>query len=175
MLRIRRATEADAEALAALLADYLSEGYPGHTGSSAAALRRDVLSDSPRQDVLLAENAAAVIGFIAANPVYDMHWAVAGAQIADLYVQPKQRGVGVALALLAQLAADVRDQGGAFLRGGAYERESTRRFYGRIAIVAPSGDTHLSGRAFRHLADSAGLPIRDIVNRFPRPEWNLER
>ena len=173
-MRIRRAMLQDAESLAALLAAYLVESYEGHVGSTPDQLRRDVLSDHPLQRVLVAEDAEHPIGFVAWNGVYDMHWAVGGAQIADLYVAPTHRGFGVAFSLLAQLAAEVRAEGGAFLRGGAYDRGSTRRLYGRIAVLAPSGDTHLSGRAFRHFADLAGLPVRDMLANLPPLAWNLE-
>lgn len=103
-----------------------------------------------------------------------MHWAVGGAQIADLFVVHSHRGVGVALALLAHAAAAVRSDGGAFLRGGAYDRESTRRAYGRVAVVSPSGETHLSGRAFRGLTDLADLPVRDMLRALPPMAWNFE-
>jgi hypothetical protein len=45
-VKIRLATLADAGALAGLLADQLHESYPGHIGSTAAELRRDVLGPS---------------------------------------------------------------------------------------------------------------------------------
>lgn len=177
-MQIRRAVGADAERLAALLAAYLREGYPGHVGATPAELRRDVLgahlSRHPRQQVLLAERGAEAAGFVAWDVVYDMHWAMAGAQVADLYVAPSARGVGVALVLVAQLCAEVRAAGGSFVRGGAYDRASTRRFYGRLAVVAPSGETHLGGRAFRSLADLAGLPTRRILAALPPVAWNFE-
>ncbi|MDQ6829703.1 MAG: GNAT family N-acetyltransferase, partial [Gemmatimonadota bacterium] len=136
-MKVRRATIGDAQTLAALLAQYLREGYPGHVGSTAEQLRQDVLGDHPRHHALLIERGGIAIGFVAWDAVYDLHWALGGAQIADLYVAPAQRGLGVALALLARVAAEVRAQGGAFLRGGAYDRESTRRFFARVAVVAP--------------------------------------
>ena len=36
--------------------------------------------------------------------------------------------------------------GGVFVRGGAYDRESTRRSYAHVAVVRASGDTYLSAR-----------------------------
>jgi GNAT superfamily N-acetyltransferase len=163
----------DADTLAALLAAYLHESYSGHVGSSAEQLRRDVLGKEPRHHVLLAEADGVAVGFTAWNLVYDMHWAMAGAQVADLFVVPSHRGLGVSLALLASTAADVHANGGGFLRGGAYDRESTRRSYGRLAVVAASGDTYLSGRAFRRVAELAGRPVREIIRALPPVEWNL--
>jgi GNAT superfamily N-acetyltransferase len=110
---------------------------------------------------------------VAWDLVYDMHWATSGAQIADLFVIPSYRGLGVSLALVASAAADVLAKGGGFLRGGAYDRESTRRSYARVAAVHPSGDTHLSARAFRRVAALADLPIREIIRGLPPVEWNF--
>jgi GNAT superfamily N-acetyltransferase len=189
-MRIRRATRDDAETLAALLRDCLRESYPGHPGSTPEQLRRDVLSGASSHHVLLAEKAVrptgvdghesagptavAAIGFVAWDAVHDMHWATPGAQVADLYVAPGHRGIGTALALLAGAAAEVRSAGGAFLRGGAYDRESTRRFYSRFAVITPNGETHLSGRAFHRIADLAGLTMHEMIARLPPVEWNFE-
>jgi|SRR5690242_1630879 len=170
---VRRAITDDAETLAALLAGYLREGYPGHVGSTPEQLRRDVLGERSLHHVLLAEARDNVVGFVGWDLVYDMHWATSGGQIADLFVIPSYRGLGVSLALVAKAAADVRAAGGTFLRGGAYDRESTHRSYGRVAVVAPSGDTHLSARAFRRVAELADLPIRDIIRGLPPVEWNF--
>jgi GNAT superfamily N-acetyltransferase len=147
-MQVRRATADDADTLAALLAAYLQESYPGHLGSSPEQLRRDGLGKHSLHHVLLAESRDTAVGSVAWDLVYDMHWATSGAQIADLFVIPSYRGLGVSLALVASAAADVLAKGGGFLRGGAYDRESTRRSYARVAAVHPSGDTHLSARVF---------------------------
>lgn len=172
-MNVRRPTADDAETLAALLTAYLRESYPGHIGSSPEQLRRDVLGARARHHVLFAETRDTAIGFVAWDFVYDMHWATGGAQIADLFVLPSYRGLGVSLALIASAAAEVKADGGGFLRGGAYDRESTRRSYARVAVVRPSGDTYLSARAFRRVAELAGRPIRDIVRGLPPIEWNF--
>jgi GNAT superfamily N-acetyltransferase len=172
-MQVRRATAGDAETLAALLAAYLRESYPGHLGSSPEQLRRDVLRKRSLHHVLLAEIRDTAVGFVAWDLVYDMHWATSGAQIADLFVIPSYRGLGVSVALVASAAADVLAKGGGFLRGGAYDRESTRRSYARVAAVHPSGDTHLSARAFRRVAALADLPIREIIRGLPPVEWNF--
>ncbi|HKT06441.1 MAG TPA: GNAT family N-acetyltransferase [Gemmatimonadaceae bacterium] len=171
---IRRATNDDAEILSALLADYLRESYPDHRGSTPAQLRRDVLIEPQRHHVLVVEIRRQMAGFVAWDRVYDMHWASSGAQVADLYVAPEYRGLGVALMLIAQMAVDVLAHGGVFLRGGAYDRASTRRLYARAAVVLPSGETYLAGRALRHLAQFAGRPARDIVRNLPPVAWNYD-
>ena len=172
-MHIRKATPDDADTLAALLADYLRESYPDHRGSSPEQLRRDVFGERSLHSVLFAETHDAVIGFVAWDLVYDMHWASRGAQIADLFVIAPFRGLGVGLALVASVAAEVLAEGGVFLRGSAYDRESTRRAYARVAVVRPSGDTYLSARAFRRVAELANRPVRDILRGLPPVEWNF--
>jgi GNAT superfamily N-acetyltransferase len=173
-MNVRVANASDAECLALQLRDYLDEGYPGHAGSTAVELRRDVLTLGARHHVLLVVLRGTPVGFLAWDEVYDMPWAAAGAQIADVYVAPPARGHGAALLLITRACSESRALGGRFLRGGAYERGSTRRFYARVAVVAPSGDTHLSGRAFRQLAGLGDYPIRQLLRSLPPVEWNYE-
>jgi GNAT superfamily N-acetyltransferase len=170
---IRPAAPADAATLAALLAAYLAEQFPGHTGTSAEQLERDVLGDASPQRVLLAELAGEPVGFIGWHRVYDMHWAKAGAQVADLYVVPARRGLGVALALVAAVCAAARAGGARYLTGGAYERASPiGRFYERIAVAFDSAECHCSGAAFRRLAELHGQPPRVIARELPPKAWN---
>ena len=78
---IRTAHAGDAETLATLLAAYLAERFPGHVGTSAAALERDVLSGAGGMRVLLADAHGQPAGFVAWHPTYDLHWGKSGAQI----------------------------------------------------------------------------------------------
>ena len=173
-MHVRRATSDDADILATLLADYLGESYADHPGSTPAQLRRDVLTEPPRHRVLVAEIRRQIVGFVDWDRVYDMHWASSGGAVADLYVAPDFRGLGVALMLIAQMAVDVLADGGVFLRGGAYDRATTRRFYARAGVILPSGETHLAGRALRHLAQCAGKPVRDALRNLPPVAWNFD-
>ncbi|MEP6691422.1 MAG: GNAT family N-acetyltransferase [Gemmatimonadaceae bacterium] len=173
MLQLRDGRAADAEALAALLTAYLHEGFAGHRGATADELRRDVLRAGATQHLVLAELGDEVVGFAAWDTVYDMHWALHGAQVADIYVAPARRGLGVALALLVAVCARARRDGATFLRGGAYDRESTRRFFSRVAILSDSGDGHCSGRAFRRMAELDGRPVRELARCLPPREWNF--
>lgn len=171
---IRLAVPGDAVALDCMIRAYLHESYSGHLGTPVETLRHDVLAGATTQRVLLAERPNGLTGFVAWDGVYDLHWGMRGAQIADLYVVPVARGLGVALELLASLCSVVAREGGAFVRGGAYDRPSTRAFYSRIAVVEPgTGETHLSARAFRQVASLAGLPARAIARALPPLEWNL--
>src|SRR5688500_8443040 len=71
---IRPAAPSDATLLAALLTAYLTEQFPGHTGTSAEQLEHDVLSGASGQRVLLGEDGGHAVGFISWHRVYDLHW-----------------------------------------------------------------------------------------------------
>ena len=170
---VRPAVVSDAHDVAALLDAYLAEQFPGHAGTTAEQLERDVLGDAGAQRVLLAELGGRAIGFIGWHRVYDMHWGKAGAQVADLYVVPAHRGLGVALALVAAVCAATHAEGGRYLTGGAYDRASPiGHFYERIAVAFDSAECHCSGAAFRRLAGLHGRPPREIARELPPKAWN---
>lgn len=178
-MEIRPATVADAAALSALVMAYVTESFPGHAGSSAAGLARLLAApERERQRILLAGSSrrgAPPLGFVAWDRVFDLHWGLEGAQVSDLYVVPPNRGQGLALALVAAVCAESRAEGGAFLRGAAYDRRSAvGRFYERIAVAHDSAECHCSGRAFRQLADLSGRPMRELVRGLPPAAWNFE-
>lgn len=179
VMEIRLATVADAEVIARLVAMCVAESYPGHPGAPAIALARDVFAPAPppaaQPRVALAVNRQGEPqGYLAWDATYDLHWAAGGAHVSDLYVAPPARGLGVAVALIAGCCAAVRAAGGVYLRGEAYDRPSTRQLYGRAAVVQPSGEVALGGRAFRRLAELAGAPPRQILAGLPPVEWNYE-
>lgn len=174
-MHTRLATLDDADSIAALLADYMAEQGLGHPGSTADEIRRDALSGASGQRIAVAERDGHIVAFAAWDRIYDMHWAARGVQIADLYVEPASRGHGVALALLAAVCAEGRANGAVFLRGHSYDRAAaTGRFYERIAIGFDTAECNCAGRAFRHLAEMHGQPVRAIIRSLPRREWNFE-
>lgn len=172
-VNIRPAIPSDAQTLHALLSDYLAEQFPGHTGTSVAQLERDVLSGVSGLHVLLAELHGESIGFIGWHRVYDMHWGKSGAQVADLYVVPARRGLGVALALVAAVCAAAHAEGAEYLTGAAYDRASpVGHFYERIAVAFDAAECHCAGAAFRRLAELHGQSPRAIARGLPPKEWN---
>ena len=178
-MNIHIATLADAERLAALVAECLAESYAGHPGSSAATLSRDVLAPppppAPQPRVAIAvDRTGNATGYLAWDATYDMHWGLAGAHVSDLYVAPSCRGLGAALSLVAFGCAEVLAAGGSYMRGEAYDRSSTRKFYSRFAVIQSSGEVALGGRAFRHIASLSGLPAGEILASLPPVEWNFE-
>src|SRR5262245_37389989 len=99
-----------------------------------------------------------------------MFWGRYGANAEWLYVRPECRGTGVAVAIVAEICAQVRQAGGEFLHGGGDGK--AQEFYERVAIGGTTHECHLSTEAFHVLADTAGLAPRDIVRRIPGVELN---
>jgi GNAT superfamily N-acetyltransferase len=115
-----------------------------------------------------------IIGFIASVNSYDLHWCVKGGDVIDFYVSPSHRGQGAAMLLIAGLAAEVKKHEGAYLKGGAVNNPVVRQLYQKIAMCLPDGETYISGRAFRHLAELSGKSLREIVKNLPQTAWNYE-
>ena len=175
LMLIQPAGVGDGVRLATLLHSYLAEQFPGHAGTDASTLERDVLSGATGQRILFAVMQEQPIGFIAWHRVYDMHWAKGGAQVADLYVTPAHRGLGAALALVAAVCAETQREGGSYLQGGSFDRGSAvGRFYERFAVAFDSAECHCSGRAFRRLAELHDRPARAIVRGLPPKAWNYD-
>lgn len=172
---IRSARLSDASVLASLLDSYLTESFPGHSGTSAAVLERDVLSGGSILRVLLVERHGVPIGFAAWHRVYDLHWGKGGAEIDDLYLVPQYRGKGIALALVAAVCSAARQEGLVYLHGTSFDRESpVGRLYDRIAVVGDSAQCYCAGRAFRTLAELHGQLPRDMARSLPPKGWNYE-
>jgi len=174
MLQIRKAESEDAATLAKLHADYIRESFPEHRGSTEEEIREDLLSGKQGIRVLMALKSGQPVGFLTWDHVYDSHWASSAGEINDLYVCPDKRGEGIAVALIAQMAADVRAEGGKFIRGRAYDRNSpVGHLYERLAVGHDSAECHLSSDAFEEMAKLAGLPVREIARRAPPKAWNF--
>lgn len=174
-MNIRPAAQGDGATLAALLAAYLRESFPTHTGTSAATLEGEILSGSSGVHILLAERGERPVGFATWHGVYDLHWGKGGAELGDLYVAPGYRGVGVAIALVAAVCAAALRAGRTYLRGSSFDRASpVGRFYERIAVAHDSAECHCAGRAFRELAGLAARPPREIVRQLPPKAWNYD-
>ena len=151
---------------------YLREAYSADWGGDEATLASDIAHG--RVSIFIADVAGNIIGFAAYVMIYDLHWCVRGAEVIDLYVAPQHRGRGIALQMLATVAAGIQSNGGVFLKGGAAENAAVKRFYTRAALMAGNGECYLSGRAFKHIAGFAGKPVREMVRSVPDPAWNLE-
>jgi GNAT superfamily N-acetyltransferase len=102
---IRPATPDDTAAIAALirgLAEY--ERLSEYVTLGEGRLREHLFGPRPYAEVLLAEEAGAVVGFALFFPIYSTFRAQPGMYLEDLFVRPEHRGKGHGKALLRALA-----------------------------------------------------------------------
>ena len=170
---VRAAERGDAPALAALLDAYMQETFRTVWHGSAEALARDGFGRE-FETLLAVATGGQPIGFAAWAASYDLHHCVRGGDVLDLYVVPPARARGVAAALVCAVARSIREAGGAYVKGHAVEVPAVERLYMRAAMRFPGADVIVGGRAFRRLADLAGLPARTLARSLPDPSWNHE-
>ena len=170
---IRKAGRNDVPHLGELLESYMQETYQGVWGGSTQLLEQHLLDNEV--EIIVAETLdREIIGFIACVNSYDLHWCIKGADVIDFYVSPSHRGHGAAILLIVELAAEVKKHEGAYLKGGAVDNPIVRRLYQKIAMCLPDGESYISGRAFRHLAELSGKSLREIIKNLPETAWNYE-
>ena len=172
IVRVRAPVAGDNGGLTQLLQAYMGEALSMPWGGSADALEQDV--SAGRVNVLVADEADALIGFAAWTWSYDLHHCVSGGEVLDVYVTPGRRGKAVAVALLAAAADEVRRAGGTYLKGLVVAERAGRRLYQRLGVCFPGEHCYVSGRASRELSALAGRPAREIARRLPDKSWNRE-
>lgn len=170
---VRKAIRDDVQRLEKLLFHYMRETYQSTWGGSVELLERHITENEV--EILLAETKVGeTVAFVAWTSSYDLHWCMKGSAILDLFVSSHHRGRGVAVMLATDLAKQIQECGGTYLKGGATESPSVHRFYQRIAMRLSGDDYYVSGRAFRHLASLSGKSLREIVKNLPETAWNSE-
>jgi GNAT superfamily N-acetyltransferase len=171
MITVRPATEADLEALSALVDDFVA-GHPAEKQPRPLSrLKQAYFGAHPVAHVVLACRDDRVVGMAQWTRIYDMFWSAFGGEVGWLYVRPEQRGLGIPAALVAEIARQVRLDGGELLHGGA-DVDVVSRLYERVATGSPGRSCYVSAEAFHAFADLAGLPLREIVRRLPDPALN---
>jgi len=171
MYVIREASPDDVHNVAALLRAYMLETYREDWRGSVTGLLHDGFG--ARFRALIAALADQAVGFLAWEISYDLHHCLSGGHILDLYVADRHRARGIAVQLIARAAGIIHSEGGAFIKGGAVDSGTASRLYGRFA-PAFGNDYILGGKAFRHLAAQANLPVRKLARSMPKMEWNFE-
>ena len=141
MIDVRRATRADAEALAPLLGEL---GYPAEP--AAVAARLGALLGSARDAVLVAEGGGEVLGVLALHWGAMLHLPAPVARIGSLVVAEGARGRGVGALLVREAAALARAEGCA-----ALELTTGIRRHAAHAFYAAQGFTWTSLRFGRVL------------------------
>jgi GNAT superfamily N-acetyltransferase len=168
---IRVAQPEDVPALAKLMGLYMHETYRAGWRGDVNALARDGFGTEFR--VLVAEQQHELVALLAWQRSYDLHHCIVGGQVLDLFVLPRHRSRGLAVRLIAVASQIIESNGGTFIKGGAVDSGTGSQLYGRFA---PSfgNDYILGGRAFRHVANVAELPLRQLMRTLPKKEWNFE-
>jgi hypothetical protein len=175
--RIRVFESRDAEAVSQLFAAYTREAYGAGSPMSAVTI---LSAGQERHFNLVAatDTEDEPIGFAAWRDAYDLHNAVAGAEIPDLFVLRRCRGRGLSLSLrlVAGVAGAVGKEGGKFVKGGVLLDEPGRqRLLHRIAVGFPGESVYLAGRAMRTVAEFADVDdARRILRNLPEPGHNCE-
>ncbi len=134
MTRIRAMTDADAEAVAALIrALNLSEGYDPKLSPSAEQVGRAYLGPDRSGEGAVAEHDGVLVGYVTWHITYETTHASRGAYVGDLFVREAHRRQGVGRRLLGAAAAAVRQAGGAHLWWTALPKNTAgQAFYQRL-------------------------------------------
>ncbi len=113
----------------------------------------------PAAEALIAERGGETAGYALFFPTFSSFLAIEGVWLEDLFVRPAHRGAGVGRALLAAVAARVRERGGQRLEWAALDwNELALGFYRGIgADTMGEWITHrLVGEPLSRLAGEAG-------------------
>jgi GNAT superfamily N-acetyltransferase len=128
-----------------------------------------LFGERPAAEALIAERGSEQAGYALFFPTFSSFLAVQGVWLEDLFVRPLHRGAGVGRALLATVAARVRERGGQRLEWAALDwNELALGFYRRIgAQTMDEWITHrLVGEGLTQLAAEAA-PRSEAVRDAP--------
>jgi GNAT superfamily N-acetyltransferase len=112
-LRIRGATPADVPLLLEMfkeLADY--EHLADQVRATEELLGTALFGERPAAEALIAERGSEPAGYAVFFPTFSTFLAIQGMWLEDVFVRPPHRGAGVGRALLAAVAATLRERGG---------------------------------------------------------------
>jgi GNAT superfamily N-acetyltransferase len=166
-IRIRSFSETDATAVSALFEAYMREAYGQPNAMTPEVLRRHV---GRWFDIVLAvDTRDRPIGFAAWRETYDLHNAVSGGEIPDLYVDSAHRGRLAAIRLVAAIGRAVIAKGGKFIQAEALAGVPSR-LARRITVGFPSETVYLAGRGLRELVALADAGPRELIARLPTPD-----
>ncbi len=162
MATIRRATEADAGAIHALVIELAAAiGMTGKVVSRIEDIRDRGFGADPAFEALLAERDGAAVGLCLFFESFSTWDGRRGVYVQDIYVSEAARGLGLGRRLLAEAAAISRARGGSYLRLSVEAgNDRAQAFYQRIGLAWSRGERiyQLRGDDFAALAeDAAGL------------------
>lgn len=160
-LRIRTATAADGERVAAMCAALsAAEGKGIESRFTAAAFRQDGFGPDPAFACLIAEVAGQPMGYALYCPDYDTDRLCRSLYLVDLYVESAARRRGVGRALMAAVARAGRARGARLIMWHVEQtNEAARRFYASVGEgLDDQITTGVTGSGFQRMLEAAGPP-----------------
>jgi GNAT superfamily N-acetyltransferase len=137
---VREATPADVALLLSMireLAEY--ERLSDLVETTEELLDRALFGDPPAAEALIAELDSEPVGYAIFFSTFSTFLAIQGLWLEDLYVRPERRKTGAGKALLAAVAAKLRERGGRRLEWAALDwNELALGFYRGLGARAQS-------------------------------------
>lgn len=154
---IRRATPADADAVAGLVRQLNAQQGDPTEHFTTETLIRDGFGDDATITVLVAELDVRLVGYALMHVAYESAWAARGLYLADLFVVPDARRRGIGRALIAAAAREARDQERSYLWWASKPwNDEARAFFDALGAVTEPVNAHaLTFDAFDALAGEA--------------------
>jgi len=165
--RIRHATPADGEHVAAMCAALTAEEAVGGVSRFTAEIfRRDGFGLRPAFACLIAETAGRAVGYALYCDDYDTDHLCRSIHLADLYVETAARGRGIGHALMAAVARAGRESGAHLMMWNVLKTNlPARRFYATVGEeIDDQVETLALGAEFDRLA-AAAVPADGITLR----------
>ncbi|MGI8564328.1 MAG: GNAT family N-acetyltransferase [Candidatus Dormibacter sp.] len=156
---VRSATEQDVPLIAGFIRELAAyERLAREVVMTEADLRLTLFGEQRYAEVLIAEQEREPLGFALFFHTYSTFLGRPGLYLEDLFVRPEQRGRGVGLKLLAQLAGLAQERGCGRLEWSVLNwNDSAIGFYDKLGARPRSGWTvyRLTGEALQELAARA--------------------
>ena len=125
---------------------------------------RDGFGPQARFTAFVAERDGAVVGMATVSERYYTSWAGCTLYIQDIFVEPAQRGRGIATALLAQVAAYALERGNPLVELTVREDNPARRLYRRRGFTrVPCVHYVVAGPALAELAVAVEGRAAEVV------------
>jgi len=158
-LQIVSGAESEVAAVGGMLRRYMFESlersWEGTVEGLSLAMRDGHVNLS------VAKLNGVAIGLASWHRVFNVHYCVSGGEVTDMFIEREYRGRGIALALLATIAEQIRLFGGVFLRGRS--DAGMQALYSRLATIVPGAECYVSGERFVSLASLSNQSPRAAV------------
>ena len=160
MATIRRATEADAGTIHALVIELaVAIGMTGKVASRIEDIRDQGFGADPAFEALIAERDGAAVGLCLFFESFSTWDGRRGVYVQDIYVSKAARGLGLGRRLLSEAAAVSRARGGSYLRLSVEaENHGAQAFYQRIGLAWSRSE-----RIYQVRGDDFAALARDAV------------